>query len=254
VRMTLNAIPFRGSGTNTAAVAVVLRVEPGVSAAPGGPSTLPHSPAAESERPRGETVNVVVAALDPVSGRLIGTLTQKAELPWPPGASRSAAYELLSRMNLAPGRYEIRAALESSTGARAGVYGYVEVPRFDNARLSLSGATLHILPAQSAEPKKILADLLPVTPTARREMRAADQVTAFVRAYQPQGMSRDISVVARVLDAEGVARFEDHRIIEADYLVSLPVDQFPPGDYLLEITATSGGDIATRGVRFSMQR
>jgi hypothetical protein len=51
-----------------------------------------------------ETVNVVIAALDPVFAKVIGTLTQKADIPVPPGREGPEAYELLSRLSLAATR------------------------------------------------------------------------------------------------------------------------------------------------------
>jgi hypothetical protein len=128
--MSISAASFAVPGSDKAAVAVALRVQPA--------SVTPPDSEPRTAGPGMETVNIVVAALDPVFAKVIGTLTQRADIPFPPGRAAPEEYELLSRLSLAPGRYELRAALDSSSGARASVHGMIDVPRFADDELSLS--------------------------------------------------------------------------------------------------------------------
>jgi hypothetical protein len=148
---------------------------------------------------------------------------------------------LLSRLDLAPGRYEIRAAVDSSSGARASVYLTVDVPRFARDALSVSGVALHASPEPLTAPGTPLADLLPIVPTARREFSGTDRVTAFMRIYQSSTGAQTVSVAARIVDTGGRVAFENRTEQKgSDYQLELPVQRLTAGEYLLAIEATSG--------------
>ena len=197
-------------------------------------------------------MNVVVAAVDP-EGRIVGSMTQSGDIPWAPSSSGPADYELLSRIDLKPGRYEIRVASDVTNGPRGSVYGFVEVPDFSKDDLVLSGVALQVSPAMMSGPKGALDDLLPIVPTARREFLTTDAVTAFLRVYR-NGQTPPPGVTARILDSTGQVVFDDHHTSPvADYQIDLPVDRLQAGEYLLEFTAASGERTATRGVRFNVR-
>jgi VWFA-related protein len=235
--LTLALAPFATPGRSTGTVAVTLRVLP-----------LEMAPDVPEGR---ETVNVVVAALDPARGRAVGSLTQRAEIP--ARVARTGEYELLSRIDLPPGRYEIRAALETASGVRGSVYGFVEVPDFSGLPLALSGVAWHVSPEQMSAPRNAFADLLPIVPTARRTFSFFDRVTAFVRLYTRTDAARPAHVTTRILDAQGRAVHEEDRDGEADYQFDLPVERLAAGEYLLSIEATAGVNTASRRVPFTVQ-
>ena len=173
-------------------------------------------------------------------------------------------YEVLSRLPLKPGRYEIRAALEDASRRRTGsVYTYVDVPNFARDPLSLSGVVVDSTPGVPSAPAVAFRDLLPVTPRARRTFSRSDQVTAFVRAYQ--GKSRGLSSVtisARILDDSDRAVFEQTTSIRgaefaadraADYGLDLPLQRLKPGEHLLRIDAMAGTAQVRRELRFVVQ-
>jgi hypothetical protein len=200
-----------------------------------------------------ETVNVVVAALDPVFAKVIGTLTQKAEIPVAPGRAGPEEYELLSRLSLAPGRYEIRAALDSSSGARASVHGMIDVPHFADDELSMSGLAVEVSPSITAAPQSTFTGLLPLVPTARREFMMSDRVTVFFRVYRKDDDAQPgPSVVVKVIDAQGTVVFEQQDRGPAEYDIALPVEQLSPGRFLFEATAAAGDRTATRRMPFTV--
>jgi len=88
----------------------------------------------------------------------------------------SMPYELLSRLTLKPGRYELRLAVDASVNQRGSVYTFVDVPDFSEQPLSLSGIVLGATPGPLSAPKDAFAGLLPIVPTARRTFAAADRV------------------------------------------------------------------------------
>jgi hypothetical protein len=219
--LRLSATPFAVPGTGKAAVAVVLRVEP----SPAADESIVRQAAAL----RSETVNVVIAAIDPVYANIVGTLTQKGEIPLAAAAARGG-FELLSRMDLAPGRYDIRAALDSASGARASVYTTVEIPTLEGEVLSMSGVAVQVSPGPLTAPENPLTSFLPIVPTARREFLQTDRVTAFVRIYQERNGSEPVSVAATITDASGRVPFQtrgEHTGI--DYSLDLPVERLTAG-------------------------
>ena len=176
----------------------------------------------------------------------------------------NGAYEVVTRLPLKPGRYEIRAALEDDTIARAGsVYTYVDVPNFQMTPVSFSGVLIEATPGPASVPERAVRDLFPIVPTVRREFRPTDRVTAHVRLYQ--GVSRPMTpgyLTARILDEsdQPVFRQESRILLEQfglgramDFSVELPTARLAPGAYVLSIDARHANDSAQRDVRFVMQ-
>jgi VWFA-related protein len=249
--LTLSAAPFAIPGRDEAGVAVVLRTDPAADAA------VP--PAAASEGPRRDEASVVVAALD-AQGKIIGTVTQSARIPWAPGGSRPAPYELLSRLELKPGRYEIRAAADLASGQRSSVYGFVEVPDFAAARLSMSGIVLQALPGGVSGPKDAFVTHsfasipLPIVPTARRSFVPTDLVTVFLRVYRRSAEGAAPVVTGQVIDAGGRVVYDSELDANvSDYQLDLPIERFSPGEYVLQIRGSAGEENVSRSVRFTIR-
>jgi len=183
-------------------------------------------------------------------------------------ASRSpvggnTTYEVLSRLVLAPGRYEIRVALDAGRDQRASVYTYVDVPDFARQPLSLSGIVLGISPPVGSAPADALKDLTPVVPTARRAMARTDRATAFLRVYQDaKAAVLPVTVTARLTDTAGRVVFDNVGELAADrftshasdYLIELPIGRLAGGEYLPTIEAAHGERVARRGLRFTMRQ
>jgi VWFA-related protein len=206
-------------------------------------------------------VNVVATAFD-TSWRSRGAHRQVIELKLNPTERPDAEYEVISRLHLAPGRYEVRFGAESS-GVAGSVFATVDIPNFAKDDLSLSGLLLERTPARPIAPRNALADFAPIVPTTVRDFQRADSVTTFLRIYQ--GGTRTpsaVTLVTRVLDESnqavviervelGGTRFERNRT--ADYRWSLPLDRLTPGGYLLTIEATMGTKALRRDVRFTVR-
>ena len=94
-------------------------------------------------------------------------------------------FEILTRLDLKPGRYNLRFAVHNAALGKSGsVYAEVEVPNFEKDAVSLSGVAVSVAHGLAAAGKDLLADLLPVVPTTQRSFAAADRVSAFLRVYQ----------------------------------------------------------------------
>ncbi|HVW06203.1 MAG TPA: VWA domain-containing protein [Vicinamibacterales bacterium] len=241
IPLALVAAPFATPGKMTGTVAVTLGVQARDAAARPGP----------------ETLHVVVAALDP-KARLIASREETAVI----GVNAASGYDLLSRLELAPGRYEIRVATDAPSGRRGSVFTFVDVPNFSRDDLTLTGVALGTSPATPVAPADLLKDLMPVVPTARRTFARVEQVSAFARVQQGGNRSEPVTIVGHIVDRDGHVVRDDTRTFAsdrfgasrtADYQLDLRVADLTPGDYLLSIEATSRKKSQRRNVRFSIR-
>jgi VWFA-related protein len=211
-------------------------------------------------------LEIVASAFDR-GGRPIGVARQPLDVSWPAAdAPEPRRFDVLSRLDLPPGDYEIRVAVHGTEPARtASVFSYVTVPAFDQAPLSLSSIVIGATRGTLTAPKDFLAAILPVVPTARRDFARADRLVAFLRIYQGTGRREPLLPVqlrAAVLDAQGTvvaseatallsAQFDNART--ADHYVALPLAGLAPGEYLLRIETEMGARTAGRALRFTVK-
>ena len=204
-----------------------------------------------------------VRAFDP-EGRARGMQQRRARLSLA-SSGGDVHVELLTRMDLKPGAYQLRLAVHDTAQNTSGsVYADVEVPDFGKAPVSISGVLLSSSAAPTAAPRDALAELVSVVPTASRTFRSTDRVAAFLRVYQGGDVKKPASPVPFVLRISGTdatplvnqsqvlepARFVNHA---ADVNFELPIAALKPGPYLLTIEATLGKTIARRDVRFEIR-
>ncbi len=216
------------------------------------------SRAGGADAPVVRRVETVATAFD-TNWRSRGAHRQTVELRMRSGVRADADYEVISRLRLAPGRYEVRFGAVRA-GVAGSVFVSIDVPDFSKAPLSLSGVLIERTPALLIAPRDALAGLAPVVPTTVREFTASDRVTSFLRVYQ--GATRapsDVSVVATIVGEAGrtlvehragldAGRFTPRR--SADFRWDLPLAGLAAGDYLLRIDATTAGRSERRDVRF----
>ena len=241
--LSVAAAPFRRSGSG-AGVAVVLGVLE--RAGTGGR----------------ESVDLITTAFDSDgkskrSARTKGDVVFRSGIP----AGDLVMYEVLSEIDLKPGRYQLRlAAHRNGTEASGSVFTDVDVPDFAKDPVSLSGVALSVMPAPASAPKNALAGLIPVTPTTLRDFSAGNRVEAFVRIYeggksnvQPVTMSvkfidaHDVTVLSRREPIPAIQFLADR---SAEYRVAIPVATLAPGPYMMRIEVTLGGRTAQRDVMF----
>ena len=200
VAMQMAAAPFAVAGAKKAAVAIVIGLRQ--PAPPGNDRVV-------------ENVTLRVDAYDP-KGDQKGTQRLAARLALRPTLSPTVAYELLARLDLPPGRYQLRAAAQTGLEAKAGSIFYdLDVPDFTKGKLSLSGITVSVGDGPVAAPKNGLAPLLPASPTTAREFDRDQQVTAFLRVYRPGGPAvGSVNVAVSIVDAAGTPVFSRKDVLE----------------------------------------
>ena len=180
------------------------------------------------------------------------------------GAGRET--EVMSRLDLKPGRYNVRIAVTRSSDAKSGsIYTTFTVPDFERDPLSLSGVAIGRADGAAIAGRDAFARVLPFAPSSFREFARADKVGAMLRVYQSaRRPARPVTVVTRLIDEAGAqvqensvvyepARFADGKGVEHRF--ELPLAALAPGDYLLQFAAGSGegGAQAQRDVRFSVR-
>ena len=275
--MQISAVPFAKPGSVDSSVAIVLGLR---QPAPTGVARVT------------EHVNLAVNAFG-TEGQPRGSHRLKAELVLRPVAGGEVQYEVLSQIDLRPGRYQLRLAAESTMLGRTGSVFYdIDVPDFSRPPLSLSGVTMTVAPALAAAPKDRLAHLLPLVPTTQRDFLKTDKVSAFLRVYQSGRRAvMPITLDARVLDAAGRVVFGGPQALgadrfmtaqpapmdqpsfgrsrmgaaprpanpssdvphAADVLLDLPVFSFGQGPHVLIVEVSNGNETARRDVRFRIR-
>lgn len=209
------------------------------------------------------TVRVYTGAFDR-QGRELASTSQTVQVVARQGSTRNFEYEVVSRLDLKPGRYELRTGVEDVSLGRSGsVYTYVDVPDYRREPVALSGLFISAAPAPVAVPDSALDGLVSVIPTTRRTFARTDRVSAFVRLYQ--GLARALMagyVVAEILDDQGTSVYrQETRLLPAgygasraiDFSVELPIESLARGAYLLSIEARHGNETARRDARFVIQ-
>jgi hypothetical protein len=154
-------------------------------------------------------------------GNLRGTERHTAKVVLRAGAKGDADYETLSRINLPPGRYQLRlAAYHELTGQTGTVSVDVVVPDFARDLASISGVIVNVLPGRPSAPRDLFRDTLSLVPTAQRTFAPTDQVSAMFYLYQNAGKPMFPAEIAiRVLDDKQAMVLSDIRTINVDAFV-----------------------------------
>jgi VWFA-related protein len=220
----------------------------------------PRTPAASSAT--GDRVDVLLSAFTP-EGDPRGSVRIAADVTLAAGKDDELTYEVLGRLDLRPGRYELRASASSATTEVSGsVYGYLDVPDFARDALSLSDVTIGTTPPRIAGNAEAVAGMLPFAPTTRRMFVATDRVMSFVRVYQ--GGSAPLApatIVMTIRTATNEMVFNKSQPLGSDefgadraldYRFEIPMARLKPGPHLLTIEVT-GPASARRDVRFDVR-
>ena len=164
-----------------------------------------------------------------------------------------------SRVDVPPGRYQIRLAAVSASGEIGSVFTEVQVPDFA-AALALGGLSLASPAAPSDKLAELLAGVLPLVPLASSELPAGTQVVAQLPLRVSSRATGPLTIAAK-LTRDGAAPQSldapapDVKPFTAAggsvYTVALPAN-LGVGTYRLVVEAALGREKATREVRFKV--
>src|SRR5215831_18422410 len=171
---------------------------------------------------------------------------------------------LLDRMNIAPGRYQLRvAAHDTGSGSVGSVLYDLEVPDFSKSRIAVSGLVLSsaaaITSVPTARPDAELRSALPGPPVAARTFAQNDQLAVFADIYDNDVTpAHKVDITTSLIANDGHVVFKnDEERSTADLEgkpggfgigTTLALSDFEPGLYVLKVEAHSrlGNDVSAR--------
>jgi VWFA-related protein len=181
-------------------------------------------------------------------------------------AMRAGGFRTHSRLELAPGRYQIRvAALLGDTGLVGSVHEDVDVPDLSAPPFAMSGVVMTSVDAgliPTAHLDDRMREVLPAPPTTSRAFRHDGAIALFAEVYEHGSAPKhDVTMATRVHDNGGRVVFERDDVRTANelkkskggYSLQISLRQFPPGDYVLQLQAESreaGSKPAAREIAF----
>jgi hypothetical protein len=207
--------------------------------------------------PGGSVVELLAVAFDE-TWKEVARTAGRFMLP----AGQRQSWDVAARLNVRPGRYQVRVAVTNASAKRTGsVYASVTVPDFRRARLSLSGIVLSPGTGGAALPDDVAA-LVPANPTTARIFRSNDSVALVARVYQGGGKPVDpVRLFTTIVDERDRKVFVADSTIasgafidrRADYRVQLPLERLSAGEYLVQVEAAGADASVQRAVRFTVR-
>jgi VWFA-related protein len=241
-------IQSRGLTMRIAAVPAPLATKPGATVAVGIELLT-------ADAARAESIDFTLAAIDSngkVYSRQRSRSTFQAKGAPPTGWAR-----LGSRVDVPPGRYQIRLAAVGGNGVGGSVFTEVTVPKFTDD-LAIGGLSLGSPALRTEERAELIAGVLPLVPLATREFPAATSLVAQLPIRATAKGAAAIKIETRllrndrdpmVLPPPAGAQVGFTGPAGAVYQVPLPPN-LDAGAYRVIVDVTSGRDRATREVSF----
>jgi VWFA-related protein len=179
---------------------------------------------------------------------------------------RASVYRVVSRVQLPPGRYQIRQSVRERTGGRHGsVFVDLDVPEFSR-RLTVSGILLtskQSLAVPTAVDRESY-DALPILPSVVRTFSSDDELIVASEVYAPSSNRDDVVVAVTVEDEYGQERYRRVTKATAAHLrvergmyrhgLQIPLEGLS-GEMVLTLEASRAGaphDAVRRRVPFSV--
>jgi VWFA-related protein len=201
-----------------------------------------------------DTLDVAIMAIDK-EGKVRASTRAPAAISLSPERKAVVAqygFRIVAKLDLPPGRYQIRfAARESGTANLGSVFYELDVPEFTKTPMSMSGVVLASTEAaRMPTGGEQLKDLMPIVPTAIREFARSEDLGVYAEVYDNLGSTpHKVDIVATVLADDGreVFRAAEERASSEfggqrggfGYSGRIALKDFAPGLYVLRVQATA---------------
>ncbi len=179
-------------------------------------------------------------------------------------------FRIVSKIDVPPGRYQLRvAAREVGGGTLGSVFYDLDVPDFGKQPFSMSGVVLASAERNQVPTARVdqLKDFLPAVPTTAREFRTSDELAVFAEVYDNEVKTpHQVDIVSSVLTDDGRVVFKNAEQRASSelggsrggfgYATRVPLKDLAPGSYVLKVEATSrlgNPQTATRQIQFRVQ-
>jgi VWFA-related protein len=218
-------------------------------------------------------VELAIIALDG-DGKVRDGAKDTAQLKLRPethAAVTSNGIRVTRRLNLTPGRYQLRIGARDSIGGKVGSVMYdLDVPDFSKGDLGMGGVLLTSTAAAripTANPDPDFKEILPASPSAVREFTSADELTLAVDVYDNRGFTpHRVEIRTTVTDDSGTVVFSarDERKSEElkgtigtfGHVARVPLKGIAAGRYVLRVDAQStlsNAAAASREIEFRVR-
>jgi VWFA-related protein len=161
---------------------------------------------------------------------------------------------MLNRLDLPPGKYQLRIAAQDSAGGNVGSVQYdLEVPDYAKAPFSMSGLVLtsgagSMFPTVKADEQ--LKPMLPGPPIALRSFPQNDEIALFTEVYDNAGATpHKVDIITTVTTDEGKVLYKTDETRDSTdlggkrggygYTTRVPLKDLALGSYVLKVEAKS---------------
>ena len=161
---------------------------------------------------------------------------------------------MLNRLDLPPGKYQLRVAAHDTNGGNVGSVQYdLAVPDFQKAPFSISGLVLtsgvgSTLPTVRADDQ--LKQVLPGPPVSLRRFPQNDEIVLFAEVYDNDGgKPHKVDITTTVTTDEGKVMFKTDEVRDSSdlggarggygYTTKVPMKDLAPGKYVLKVEGKS---------------
>jgi VWFA-related protein len=205
-----------------------------------------------------------------VRGGTTDTMTMGNLRPETKTRIEATGVRMLNRMEIPPGRYQVRVAAHDTAGGNVGSVQYdLDVPDFAKAPFSISGLVMtspYAAQTPTVRPDEQLKAALPASPVASRSFPQNDQIALFAEVYDNAGGTpHKVDITTTITTDEGRELFKTNEERDSadlggktggyGYMTKIPLKDIAPGDYVLTVSARTrlgNATPVTRQVRLTV--
>ncbi|MGH8188645.1 MAG: VWA domain-containing protein, partial [Steroidobacteraceae bacterium] len=208
-----------------------------------------------TQTPSGDRLQASVIAVD-AEGRVAASDHTSIGLDVKPQtrqAMKVLGFRTHSRLELPPGRYQLRVAGVLANGLVGSVHQDIEVHDFTAAEPMMSDLVLTSIVAglvPTAQMDERLRQVLPAPPSTMRDFRQDESIALFAETYHAGDVPpRDVTFSTTIRGTGGDVVFtrSDTRTVDqlkqsnGGYSLQVPLRQFAPGNYSLRLETAIAG-------------
>ena len=160
----------------------------------------------------------------------------------------------ISRLQIPPGRYQLRVAANDVSGGTVGSVLYdLDVPDFAKIPFSMSGLVLTSVASSrlpTVRPDPELREILPASPAGSRVFPLNDEIALFAEVYDNAGATpHKVDLTTTITADEGKVVYKTDEVRDSSdlagksggygYATRVPLKDLPAGIYVLKVEARS---------------
>ncbi len=195
---------------------------------------------------------VAIDANGKIKGGNTDTLTMGNLKPETKTRIEATGVRMLNRLELPPGRYQLRVAAHDTAGGNVGSVQYdLEVADFVKTPFSISGLVMtspFAAQTPTVRPDDQIRAALPASPVALRAFPQNDEISLFAEVYDNSGGTpHKVDISTTITTDEGKQLFKTNEERDSadlggksggyGYMTKIPLKEIAPGNYVLTVSA-----------------